>query len=408
MCVTGIAMARTRDKLTAVTVRTARFEDRARKLFDGAGLYLHLQESGKYWRLKYRWGGKERLLALGVYPDVPLQEARQRRDDARELLARGIDPMAHRRAARAATVEASASTFEVIAREWFESVHQRRVVSTHAGRNLRRLELYIFPALGRRPIAEIAPTELLAALRRVVDAGHVETAHRLRSLCGQILRYAITTGRANRDIAADLRDALPTASTTHHPAIVSPAEIPELLRAIDGYGGYPATRNALKLASLVFVRPGELRKAEWEDFNLGVCEWDYRPSKGGAPVVLPLPRQAVAVLREMESLSGRGKYVFPSVRGKGRPMSENTVNAALHRLGYKDVMTGHGFRAMARTVLVERLNFPAEYVEHQLAHTVRDPLGRAYNRTTFLEQRQQMLQAWADYLDELRNMTPEQ
>jgi integrase len=223
--------------------------------------------------------------------------------------------MAHRRATRESTVEASANVFEVISREWVESVHQHRVVSAHASRNVRRLELHIFPTLGRRPISEIAPTDLLAALRQVVNAGHVETAHRLRSICGQIFRYAIATGRADRDIAADLRDAIPVVSTSHHPAIIHPEKISALLRAIDSYGGYPATLSAMKLASLVFVRPGELRKAEWEAFNLETCEWDYRPSKGGNPVVVPLPCQAVAILREMQSLSGRGKYVFPSVRG---------------------------------------------------------------------------------------------
>ena len=292
---------------------------------------------------------------------------------------------------------------EAVAREWWHSVHSRDVVPSHANRNLRRMELHIFPVLGRRPVAEIAPRELLETLRRVIDTGHVETAHRLRTLCGQVFRYAIATDRANRDIATDLRDALPPAVTKHHPAITSPKGIGELLRVLDGYDGYPATRGALALTPLLFVRPGELRQAEWEQLDLDAGQWDYRPSKGGIALVVPLPRQAVAILREMEGLSGTGRYVFPSVRGKGRPMSDNTVNAALHQMGYKGIMTGHGFRAMARTVLVERLNYPAEYVEQQLAHTVRDPLGRAYNRTTFLEQRREMLQTWADYLDSLRN-----
>jgi integrase len=276
-------------------------------------------------------------------------------------------------------------------------------VPTHEDGNLRRLEVHAFPLLGRRPIAEIAASELLTALRRVEQTGHIETAHRVRSLCGQVFRYAVATGRAERDIAADLRDALRSAEKEHHPAIIDPKEIGPLLRAIDAYGGQPATRGALRLSPQLFVRPGELRKAEWAAFDLDGALWSYTPSKGGTPLLTPLPQQAVAILREMESLSGRGVYVFPSMRGKGRPMSENTVNAALHTMGYRDIMTGHGFRAMARTVLVERLKYPAEHVEMQLAHAVRDPLGRAYNRTTFLEQRREMLQAWADYLDELRD-----
>ncbi len=399
------AMPRTRDKLSAVAVKAATFQGRGAKLFDGGGLYLHVQRSGNYWRLKYRYHGKEKLLALGVYPEVGLQDARRGRDEARELLSQGVDPSAHRRARRTASARASADTMEALAREWWESVHRHRVVSSHADRNLRRLEMHVFPMLGRRPIAEISSWELLEALRRVQQIGHVETAHRVCTLCGQVFRYAVATGRAERDISADLRGALLPAETEHHPAILEPAEIAALLRAIDAYGGQPATRGALRLAPLLFVQPGELRRAEWDDFDLDAAagaEWQYTPSKGGNPLVVPLPRQVVTILREMESLSGRGRYVFPSVRGKGRPMSENTVNAALHRLGYKDVMTGHGFRAMARTVLVERLNYPAEYVEQQLAHAVRDPLGRAYNRTTYLEQRREMLQAWADYLEGLQ------
>jgi integrase len=384
-------------------VKSATYEEKPYKIFDGGGLFLHVQQSGKYWRLKYRWAGKERLLALGVYPDVGLKDARQARDDARKLKAQGIDPSAHRRAIRSASADAAASTFEAVAMEWWQTVHSRKVVTSHADRNLRRLQRHVFPLLGRRPITEIAPRELLDVLRRVVDTGHVETAHRVRTLCGQVFRYAIATARGDRDIAADLRDTLPPAVTKHHAAVTSPDEIAALLRAIDGYDGYPATRGALRLTPLLFVRPGELRQAEWKDFDIDGARWDYTPSKGGEPLLVPLPRQAVEILREMEPLSRTGRYVFPSVRGKGRPMSANTVNAALHRLDYKDVMTGHGFRAMARTVLVERLNVPAEYVEQQLAHTVRDPLGRAYNRTTFLEQRREMLQTWADYLDRLRD-----
>ena len=389
--------------LTAKQVENARFEGKQRKLTDGNGLFLLITEVGKYWRFKYRFGGEDRPpMAVGVYPEVTLEAAREEREKLRRLVRDGIDPRAQRRAEAVSGATTAASTFEVVAREWWESVHRRQVKETHSGRNLRRLELHIFPLLGRHPVAEVSPRQLLEALRRLANAGKVETAHRLKSLCGQIIRYAVATDRAERDITADLRDALPSAETKHYPAVIEPEEIGALLRAIDGYGGYPATRGALVLAPLVFVRPGELRHAEWKDFDLATGEWDFTPSKGGEPLTVPLPRQAVEILREMENLSGKGQYVFPSVRGRGRPMSENTVNAALQRMGFKDVMTGHGFRAMARTVLVERLGYPAEYVEQQLAHSVRDPLGRAYNRTTYLEQRREMLQAWADYLDDRR------
>jgi integrase len=399
-------MARIKDKLSAVEVRTARYKGKVLKLFDGGGLYLHIKPGGKYWRLKYRFGGKEKLLALGIYPEKGLKDAREGRDDARKLLDQGVDPSARRRATRAISTHAAANTLESVGREWWESVHFHQVKPTHSGRNLRRLELYIFPPLGRRPIAEISPGELLEALRRIEQSGRVDTAHRVRTLCSQVFRYAVATGRAEHDIASDLRDALRSTVTKHHAAIVSPEEIGPLLRAMDGYSGQPATRAALRLAPLLFVRPGELRQAEWKDLDLDAGEWNLTPSKGGEPLVVPLPRQAVEVLRDIEALTGQGRYVFPSAAGRGRPMAENTVNAALRRMDYKDIMTGHGFRAMARTVLVERLDYPAEHVEMQLAHAVRDPLGRAYNRTTYLDQRREMLQAWADYLDGLRDDGP--
>ena len=395
-----------KDRLTSVAVKAATFQGSPFKKFDGGGLFLLVKKAGRYWRLKYRFGGKEKLLALGVYPQVGLKDAREKRDEARKLLAQKIDPSVHRRAQKATDVAAQVTSFEAVAREWWEQVHRHHVVPSHAARNLRRLELHIFPAIGQLPINEVTAPQLLAALRQVEQKGSIETAHRLRILTGQVFRYAISTERAERDEASDLRDTLRPAVTKHHAAIVAPEETGPLLRVIDGYGGYPATLGALKLAPLVFVRPGELRQAEWKDFDLDAGEWNYTPSKGGEPLVVPLPRQAVEILRKMESLSGQGRYVFPSIRGNGRPMSDNTVNAALHQMGYKDVMTGHGFRAMARTVLVERLGHPAEYIEQQLAHTVRDPLGRAYNRTTYLEQRREMLQAWADYLDGLRDNGP--
>ena len=392
-----------KDKLSAATVRSAAYRDRPFKLFDGGGLFLHLQQAGRYWRLKYRFGGKEKLLALGVYPDVGLKDARQARDEARRLLAAGIDPSAHRQAQKAAQAAAAANSFEAVAREWWQEVHRHRVVFDHAERNLRRLELHIFPAIGQLPIHEVTAPRLLEALRQVERAGSIETAHRLRTLTGQVFRYGIATERAERDVAADLRDTLATTEVQHHPALVDPADLGPLLRAIEGYGGQPTTRAALRLAPILFVRPGELRKARWEDFRLDAGEWDYRPSKGGAPMVTPLPRQAVAIIGGMGPLSGPEGFVFRSLRGKGRPLSVNTLNAALHQMGYQGLMTAHGFRAVARTVLVERLNYSVEWVEMQLGHAVRDANGRAYNRTTYLKQRRGMLQAWADYLDSLRD-----
>ena len=390
--------------LTVKQVETARYEGQQRKLTDGDGLFLLVTKAGKYWRFKYRFGGEERPpLALGVFPEVSLAEAREERDELRKNVRQGIDPRAERRARKASGGVAAATTFELVAREWWGSVHCRRVKKSHSGRQLRRMELYLFPSLGHYPIAEILPRQLLVPLRRVADSGKEETAHRLLSLSGQIFRYALSTDRAERDIAADLRDALPPAKTKHYPALTNPDEIGCLLCAIDSFGGYATTRGALILGSLVFVRPGELRQAEWDHIDLNEARWEFTASKTQQPLIVPLSRQAVEILGEMESLNGGGRYVFPSIRGRSRPMSENTINFALKQMGYAGVMVGHGFRAMARTVLVERLGYSADIVEQQLAHTVIDSLGRAYNRTTFLDQRREMLQHWADYLDELRD-----
>jgi integrase len=396
-------MPRKTAPLTAVAIRAVRFDDKPLKMFDGGGLFLLVTATGKYWRLKYRFAGRERSLSLGVYPDVGLADAREKREEERQRLARGIDPGAHRKAEKATRAATSANTFESVAREWVEQVHRHQVVPSHSERNLRRLELHVFPALGRELMAEITPGRLLAVLREIERKGRVTTAHRVRTLSGQVFRYAIVTGRADRDVAADLRDALKTAVVQHHAALTDPADLARLLRAIEGYSGQPATVAALKLAPMLFVRPGELRKAKWEEFDLASGTWDYQPSKGGASLVTPLPPQAVEILSRLYSLTGPDGYVFPSMRGAGRPLSENTLNAALRTLGYEGMMTAHGFRAIARTVLVERLDYPVEWVEMQLGHAVRDPMGRAYNRTTYLEQRRGMLQAWVDYLERLRD-----
>lgn len=389
--------------LSAVTVRSLKPTERTTKHYDGQGLFLEIPPSGsKRWRFRYTYGGKQRLISLGLYPAVALSEARRARDDARTLLTRGIDPSAERQARKASTTD-SANSLEAVAREWLAEVHSQQVVESHADRNRRRLEMYIFPKLGAHPIDAIEPPALLAILRDVEKTGGRETARRIRTLCSQIWRYAIATMRATRDVAADLRGALAMPTVRRHqPALLTPESVSALLCAMDTYRGQPATRAALKLSALLFVRPGELRRMEWNSVDPQAGTWSYQPSKRGRPMLTPLPRQAIAILEEMASLSGKDRFIFPSARGRGRPMSENTVNGALHRLGFKDEMTAHGFRAMALTMLVERLGYPQAQVEMQLGHAVKDANGHAYNRMTWFEQRRDMLQAWADYLDVLK------
>jgi integrase len=391
--------------LSDTTIRTAKPSDKPQRLFDGGGLYLEVSPSGgKLWRLKYRFGGKEKRLALGTYPDTGLKDARDKRDAARKLLAAGTDPAEHRKAEKAAGSERAANSFEVVAREW-HAKQSAAWVELHASRIMLRLENDVFPWLGNRPIAEITAMELLATVNRIVDRGAVESAHRVLQNCGQVLRYAIATGRAERNPAADLRGALPPVKQTHLAAIVEPAAIGGLLRAMDTYQGSLVTKCALRLAPLLFVRPGELRQAEWAEFDLDGAQWNIpaEKMKMREPHLVPLAPQAVAILRELHALTGRGRYLFPSARSPQRPMSNNAVLSALRRMGYdKAEMSGHGFRAMARTVLDEVLHFRPDYIEHQLAHAVRDPNGRAYNRTAHLPERRMMMQRWADYLDTLK------
>ncbi|WP_254276858.1 integrase arm-type DNA-binding domain-containing protein [Halomonas sp. 3H] len=395
--------ARQTNKLTATAVRNAKPRDKTYRLTDGGGLYLEVTPAGgHYWRLKYRFHGKEKRLAIGVHPTTSLADARVAREEAKRQLAQGIDPSTAKRIAKLEGKAASTNTFRAVALEWLEQVHQHEVVPSHYNKNKRRLERDVFPYLGTRPVAQITPPELLECLRKVEKRGHLETAIRIKTVVGQVCRYAITTGRAERDPAADLRGALRQADVKHYAAITDPDDLPPLLRAIDGYRGQPVTVAALKLASLVFVRPGDLRHAAWETMDLEAATWTFQPGKGSPPLIVPLPRQAVDILRDLYGLTGRGHYVFPGLRSSKRPMSENTLKGALDSMGFKGKMTAHGFRAMARTILAERLNYPEHYIEQQLAHVVRDPNGRAYNRTKYLEQRREMLQSWADYLDALR------
>ncbi len=391
--------------LSDTAIRNAKPAEKARKLFDGGGLYLEVAPSGgKWWRLKYRFGGKEKRLSLGVYPDVSLKDARDRRDKARKLLANEVDPSENRKARKAAKVERAANSFEVVTREWFAK-HSVNWSPNHANRIIRRLERDIFPWIGGKAIADITAPQLLEVIRRIEHRGALETAHRALGNCGQVFRYAVATGRAERDPSRDLRGSLPPAKGTHFASVTEPKQVAEILRALDGYEGTLPVRCALRLAPLVFVRPGELRHAQWKDIDLDTADWRYMVTKTNTLHIVPLSNQAVAILQELQPLTGNGRYVFPSARNpKGdKPMSDNAILAAMRRMGIsKEEMSGHGFRAMARTILDEVLGFRPDYIEHQLAHAVRDPNGRAYNRTAHLPERRKMMQEWADYLDKLK------
>ncbi|MES9942094.1 MAG: integrase arm-type DNA-binding domain-containing protein [Candidatus Thiodiazotropha sp. 6PLUC2] len=388
--------------LTDSAIRNAKPKEKNYKLADGGGLYLLVTtKGGKWWRLDYRFNGKRKTLSMGVYPDVTLKSARDRRAEAKTQLADGIDPGETRKATKAS--KSDADGFEAVAREWWGK-REPTWSKTHSSRIIQRLEKDVFPWIGNRPIREISAPELLTILRRIENRGALETAHRIHQSCGQIFRYAVATGRAQRDPSADLKGALPPTRQRHHASITEPKKIGELLRVIEGYEGSLVTRCALQLASLTFVRPGELRHAEWSEINLEKAEWRIPPEKMKMRTlhIVPLSTQALAVLNEIKPLTGRGKYVFPGVRTNRRPMSENTVNAALRRLGYtKEEMTGHGFRSMASTILNEQ-GWHRDAIERQLAHAERNSVRAAYNYAEHMPERIKMMQWWADYLDNLK------
>lgn len=389
--------------LTDAAIRTAKPGEKPYKLADERGLFLLVNPNGaKWWRLKFRVEGKEKALSLGTYPDTSLKEARSKRDEARKQLAEGIDPSQQRKAIKAAREGVTANSFEVICREWLEN-KRSNIEAAQYKKALARLEKDVFPWMGSRPIAEITAPEVLAVLRRIDARGARYTAHKAKSEISQCFRYAIATGRAERDPCPDLRGAIPAPKTENRPAITDPKAAGELLRAIDGFKGTFVVRCALLLAPLLFVRPGELRKATWDGFDLDKGEWRYFINKTKTEHLVPLASQAVAILRELHALTGHGSYVFPG-RDPKRPMSDAAVNAALRRMGYdtKTEITGHGFRAMARTILHEELHIKPEVIEHQLAHQDADALGTAYNRTKFIKERKVMMQTWADYLDKLK------
>lgn len=389
--------------LTDVAVRNAKPANKPYKLTDGEGLYVLVNSAGKYWRLDYRYLGKRKTLALGVYPDVSLADARNRRSNARKLIANGDDPGAIKQAEKQRARQLSINTFEAVAREW----HEKQSVKWSPKNSARILSLLvrdIFPSIGKTPIAEVTAGSLLATVQKIEKRGNIETAHRAMQTCGQIFRYAIATGRAQADLSLVLKGALIPVKEKHHPSITDPKKIKHLLLALDGYSGSFITQQALKLAPLLFVRPGELRHAEWSEIDFDAAEWRIAADKMKMKAVhlVPLSRQALSILLELQPLTRHGRYVFPSVRSWSRPMSENTVNAALRRLGYeKDEMTGHGFRSMASTILHEQ-GWPHEAIERQLAHAERNKVSAAYNYAEHLPKRREMMQAWANYLDRLK------
>ena len=395
--------------LSAATIRNAKPGSKARRLYDERGLYLEISpKGGRWWRFKYRIDGKEKRISLGVYPDVGLKEARDKRDSARKLVAQGVDPSQHRKAEKASRVENGKNSFEVVAREWIAK-QASTWSEIHASNVMGRLEGNVFPWLGKRPIADISAQELLSVLRRIEDRGAIETAHRTLGICGAVFRYGVATGRAERDVAADLKGALQPVKPAHLPAVVDPKRVGALMREIEGYEGTLPVKCALRLAPLVFVRPGELRTARWSEIDLKAAEWKFIVSKTKSPHIVPLATQAVGILEELKPLTGNREFVFPSARSPRRPMSNNAVLSALRRMGIpKEEMSGHGFRAMARTILDEVLGYRPDIIEHQLAHQVRDPLGRAYNRTAHLAERKEMMQAWANYLGKLHNESLEE
>lgn len=414
--------------LTDTAIRKATPGPKTRKLSDGKGLYLELSPAGgRWWRLKYRIAGVEKRISLGTYPETSLKAAREKTDEARALIAQGIDPSQARKAAKqeAAHQDEQAQrqaqglplngSFEAVAREWFDT-RKDEWAPTYAQKIIRRLEADAFPWLGNLPVQNITPPMVLEVLRKAENRGVIETAHRVLETCGQVFRFAVATGRIESNPARDLKDALRKPMVQHFAAITDPKRFGELLRAIDSYRGTPVVCAALRLLPLMLLRPGELRQAHWDELDLPAAIWTVpaarmkREKVGkiyGKPHIVPLPRQAVAIFEALKPLTEHSPYVFRGERSANRPMSDAAINAALRTLGFSsDEVTGHGFRASARTMIVERLGIAESVVEAQLAHSVRDSLGRAYNRTEFIQERVRMMQQWADYLETLRDTKP--
>ena len=374
------------------------------KYADGGGMYLLVKAGGKYWRQDYTYIGKRKTLALGVYPAVTLAQARKRRDKARELLADGIDPGIAKREEKQAKAAAAGNTFEAVAEQWLKATAAKRAAITQ-DKVSTWLRKDVFPYIGKMPITTIGPRDVLAVVRKMEARGVIDSAKRVAQICGQVFRYAVAEGTAERDVTADLRGAFQHAEKKHYAAITDPAKLGELLRSIHAYTGHPGTVAAMKLAPMVFLRPGELRAGEWAEIDLEAGEWRIPAArmKMGNDHIVPLSRQAVEILRSLHPITGHGRFVFPSLRTGERPMSENTLNACLRAMGYSnEVHTAHGFRATARTIMDEVLGERVDLIEHQLAHAVKDANGRAYNRTAHLPARRDMMQRWSDHLDRLR------
>lgn len=394
-------------KLTGTKVAEAKPTDRERKLSDGGGLYLLVKPNGtKAWRYKYRFNGRELTLAIGLFPEISLKQARQRHQSAREMLANGIDPNQDKRDRKHAALDAADNTFGAIAADW-SKVKLSVMSPATIKRNGQILRDYLIPAIGDRPVDDIRPAELLAALRRVEASGAIETAKRARSLAGQVFRFGVAEGRCERDPTGDIRDALKPSPSKHHAAIVDPKGAGKLMADIAKYPNL-LTRGALHISAYTFQRPGVIRAMEWSEINGDRWEIPAVKMKGREDHIVPLSTQALAVLEEMETISGGGKFVFPSARGPSRCMSENAVRVALRSMGYgNEDHTPHGFRAMARTLLDESLRERIELIEMQLAHSVRDVHGKSYNRTQFIEDRTAMMERWSDFLDALRDSAGE-
>lgn len=403
--------------LTDVQIRNHQnTTDRPQKLFDSGGLYLEASiAGGKWWRLKYRFNGKENRISLGVYPTVTLKEARERRDEAKRLLSQGINPSEERKNKK--ELLSDHYSFESIALEWHAKYTKSEWSQSHSDNILNRLKKNIFPWLGNRPVSQITSPEILKVFKKIETRGHLETLHRTLANCGEIFRYAIAIGKSESDPTYKLHEAFAQPIKKHFPTFTDPEEVKTLLQAIDEYHGTFVIKCALQLAPLFFQRPGELRGAEWSEFNFEKREWQIpihrmkrtRRDKEANPKekhIVPLATQAITILEDLFNVTGKGTLVFPSERGNDRPISDAALTSAIRRMGYgKDEMQVHGFRAMARTMLVEQLGCNPEWVERQLSHSVKGPLGAAYNRTTFLPERRKMMQDWADYLDRVKDGT---
>jgi integrase len=392
--------------LTDTEVRNAKPTDKAYKLTDAQGMFLLVATTGnKLWRMDYRFAEKRKTLALGIYPAVSLLKARQRRDKARELLADGIDPGAAKQAAKEAQAAIHANTFEKVALDWLGKTKADRGAGTQA-KTTTWLQKDMFPYIGKMPMSSIGPRDVLGALRHMEARGALDAVQRLKQICGRVFRYAVATGSAERDVTQDLKGALTTATPKHFAAITDPKQAGALMRAIYSYSGHAQVVAGLKLSAMLFVRPGELRSMEWAEIDLDAAEWRIPGTKMKMKIdhLVPLSTQAVEIIQSMKPITGSRRYVFPSMgRSEDRPMSENTINSALHAMGIpREAHTAHGFRAMARTIMDEVLEERVDLIEHQLAHAVKDPNGRAYNRTAHLPARRVMMQHWADYLDRLR------